>query len=194
MTESAYWESHYQKGETPWDKGEASPGLLDFFENQPDLMKGSVCIPGCGMGHDVRAWAKHGFQATGMDIAPSAVRGANQIVTEHELSCKILEQDFLSPKRKLRFQWVFEHTFYCAIHPSQRHDYLKALTEWLEPEGQFLAVHYLIDDVDGPPFGTTRQEVLERFGSHFSLIDDWTPRSYPNRTNLEHMFWWRKKH
>ena len=74
---------------------------------------------------------KSGFQATGMDIAPSAVRGANQIVTEHELSCQILEQDFLSPKRKLRFQWVFEHTFYCAIHPSQRHDYLEALTEWL---------------------------------------------------------------
>ena len=194
MTECAYWESHYQKGETPWDKGEASPGLLDFLQSHPDLMKGSVCIPGCGMGHDVRAWAKHGFQATGMDIAPSAVRGANQIVTEHQLSCQILEQDFLCPKRQLRFQWVFEHTFYCAIDPSQRHDYLEALTEWLEPAGQFLAVHYLIDDVDGPPFGTTRQEVLERFGSHFSLIDDWTPRSYPNRTNLEHMFWWRKKH
>ena len=55
MTERAYWESHYQKGETPWDKGEASPGLLDFLQSHPDLMKGSVCIPGCGMGHDVRA-------------------------------------------------------------------------------------------------------------------------------------------
>ena len=64
----------------------------------------------------------------------------------------------------------------------------------VEPAGQFLAVHYLIDDVDGLLLGMTRQEVLERFGSHFSLIDDWTPRSYPNRTNLEHMFWWRKKH
>ena len=58
MTESAYWESHYQKGENPWDKGEASPGLLDFLQSHPDLMKGSVCIPGCGMGHDARCSAE----------------------------------------------------------------------------------------------------------------------------------------
>ena len=53
-------------------------------------------------------------------------------------------------------------------------------------------VCYLIVDRDGPPFGTTREEVLERFSPHFELVADWVPRSYPNRAGLERMFWWRR--
>jgi len=53
-------------------------------------------------------------------------------------------------------------------------------------------VHYLIPDQDGPPFGTTREEVLARFSPHFELLQEWVPRSYPNRTGLELMLWWRK--
>jgi hypothetical protein len=34
---------------------------------------------------------------------------------------------------------------------------------------------------------------MERFSPHFDLMLDWVPRSYPNRTGLERMFWWRKK-
>jgi methyl halide transferase len=54
----AYWEDLYQKGDTQWEKGEASPGLVDFLCERPDLPKGTVLVPGCGFGHDVRAWAK----------------------------------------------------------------------------------------------------------------------------------------
>ena|GEM_PF-2504024 len=64
----------------------------------------------------------------------------------------------------------------------KRGDYLTALTRWLKPGGQFLAVHYFIPSEDGPPFGTTRDEVIKWFSHAFELIRDWVPRSYPNRT------------
>jgi len=54
-------------------------------------------------------------------------------------------------------------------------------------------VNYLIPDHDGPPFGTSRQELLQRFTPHFDLLSEWVPRSYLNRTGLERIFWWRKK-
>jgi len=54
-------------------------------------------------------------------------------------------------------------------------------------------VNYLIPDTDGPPFGTTREELLQRFSSRFQLICDFVPRSYPNRTGLERLFVWKKK-
>ena len=92
-----------------------------------------------------------------------------------------------------QFDWVFEHTLFCAIDPSERELYVQAVLRWLKPGGQYLAVNYLIPDQDGPPFGTTREEVVERFAPHFELLSEWTPRSYPNRTGLERMFWWRKK-
>src|SRR5688500_18060111 len=68
------WESRYQSGDMPWEKGDASPGLIDFLAAHPELPHGTVCVPGCGTGHDVRAWAKSEFDAHGFDIAPSAIR------------------------------------------------------------------------------------------------------------------------
>ena len=101
--------------------------------------------------------------------------------------------DFLNKNPSQRFDWIFEHTLFCAIAPEQRDDYVQAVLRWLNPSGHYLAVNYLIPDKDGPPFGTTREEQLARFSLHFDLKEEWVPRSYENRTNLERMFWWQKK-
>jgi hypothetical protein len=51
----------------------------------------------------------------------------------------------------------------------------------------------MIGDKEGPPFGCTQQELIERFGPKFELQQGWVPRSYPNRTGLELMLWWQRK-
>jgi len=79
------------------------------------------------------------------------------------------------------------------VDPGERELYVSAVRRWLKPGGQYLAVNYLIPDCAGPPFGTTREEVLARFTPHFDLLSEWVPRSYPNRTGLERMFWWRNR-
>ena len=56
-----YWEQRYQTRDMPWEKGAPSPGLVDFLAAHPDLPRGTVCVPGCGTGHDVREFAKAGF-------------------------------------------------------------------------------------------------------------------------------------
>ena len=68
------WEHRYQTKDMPWEKGAPSPGLVDFLSTAQSLPRGSVCVPGCGTGHDVRAWAGAGFDAFGFDLAPSAIR------------------------------------------------------------------------------------------------------------------------
>lgn len=187
-----YWEDRYQTGDMPWEKGAPSPGLVDFLSSHPQLDRGSVCVPGCGTGHDVRAWAKEGFNATGFDIAPSAVHLARQATEQAGLNAQFALVDFLTSDPPQVFDWVFEHTLFCAIQIAERDQYVEAVLRWLKPGGQYLAVNYLIPDRDGPPFGTTRQEVLERFSPHLQLIEEWVPRSYPNRVGLERMFWWRR--
>jgi len=187
------WEQRYQTGETPWDKGAPSPGLIDWLAAHPHLPRGAVLVPGCGTGHDVREWARHGFTVTGYDIAPSAVRQARESTGAASLNTSFQLGDFLADQPVRRFDWIFEHTCFCAIQPAQREDYVRAVQRWLKPGGQFLAVHYLIPDTDGPPFGTTRNEVVERFSPHFNLLEEWVPRSYPNRTGLELMLWWQRK-
>jgi SAM-dependent methyltransferase len=187
------WETKYQQGDTPWEKGEASPGLVDFLAAKRDLPRGRVLVPGCGFGHDVREWARAGYEVTGLDISPSAVRSARERLTSQEVArIEFIHADFLNDAPAAAYDWLFEHTLYCAIDPEQREDYCLAATRCLRPGGQFLAIHYLIPNEDGPPFGTTVDEIQSRFSRYFELVDSWVPRSYPNRTGLERIFWWRK--
>jgi cyclopropane fatty-acyl-phospholipid synthase-like methyltransferase len=188
-----YWEERYQTGDMPWEKGEPSPGLVDFLQAHPDLPKATVCVPGCGTGHDVRAWAKAGFKAFGFDLAPSAIRVAREKTAAAGLSAQFQLANFLTDDPPFAFDWLFEHTLFCAIQPAERQPYVNAVKKWLQPEGNYLAVNYLIPDKEGPPFGTTREELLGLFSEGFTLLKDWVPRSYPNRTGLERMMWWRRK-
>jgi methyl halide transferase len=187
------WETRYQTGDMPWEKGEASPGLVDFLAANRELPRGSVCVPGCGTGHDARAWAAAGFAVTGCDLAPSAVRLSCERTLAAGLKAQFLQTNFLRDEPPQPFDWLFEHTLFCAIQPVERDEYVRAALRWLKPGGQYLAVNYLIPDTEGPPFGTTREEVLSRFSPHFDLLKEWVPRSYPNRTGLELMLWWRRK-
>lgn len=177
----------------PWEKGAPSPGLVDFLAAQTSLPGETVCVPGGGTGHDAIEWAKAGFRTYGYDIAPSAIRlsveraGAAGVHAEFRLS------DFLRDPAPFPFDWLWEHTLFCAIQPNERDLYVEAVLRWLKPGGHYLAVNYLIPDEDGPPFGTTRDELLRRFSPGFDLKEEWVPRSYPNRTGLELMLWWKRR-
>lgn len=187
------WEGRYQSGDMPWEKGEPAPGLVDFLSAHPDLPRGTVAVPGCGTGHDVRAWARAGFRASGFDLAPSAVRLAAEKTAAAGLDARFAVRDFLAEPPEEPFDWLFEHTLFCAISPAHREAYVAAARRWIRPGGQFLAVHYMIRDVEGPPHGCHQEELMERFSPHFDLVRGWVPRSYANRVGLELMLWWRRK-
>jgi SAM-dependent methyltransferase len=189
-----YWEARYQTGDTRWDKGAPSPGLVDFLAAHPELPRGTVCVPGCGAGHDVREFARAGFAAFGFDIVPSAIRLAKEKTAAAGLKAEFQLADFLRAEPPRLFDWIFEHTLFCAVQRSERDEYVRAVLRWLKPDGQYLAVNYMIvEDSEGPPFPVTRQELWRRFSPHFELAEEWVPRSYPNRTGREQMFWWRRK-
>lgn len=188
-----YWETRYQTGDMRWEKGGPSPGLVDFLVAHPEVPRGTVCVPGCGTGHDVREFARAGFDASGFDIAPGAIRLSEQKTRAAGLKAKFQLADFLHDEPPQKFDWLLEHTLFCAIQPQERDDYVRAVLKWLKPGGQYLAVNYLIPDEDGPPFGTTRQELWRRFSPEFELVEELVPRSYPNRTGLELLLWWRRK-
>ena len=188
-----YWEQRYQTRDMPWEKGEPSPGLVDFLATHRQLPGETICVPGGGTGHDACEWSKAGFRVYGYDIAPSAVQLSSARAQAGKLSAAFRQADFLRDEPPFAFDWIFEHTLFCAIQPSERDLYRRAVIRWLKPGGNYLAVNYLIADTDGPPFGTTREDVVRRFSPYFRLQADWVPRSYPNRTGLERMFWWQRQ-
>ncbi len=184
------WESCYQRGETPWDKGSASPGLIDFLACRQ--VTGRVLVPGCGLGHDVRALSAAGARVVGLDIAPTAVDVARRVVPVGEESYEQGDLLQLAPELRGGFDWVWEHTCFCAIEPSLREAYVGAVASALRPGGRLLAVFYLDPGhgrgEDGPPFGVSPAELDWFFGGRFHLLEEWTPvRAYSGRLGRERM-------
>ncbi|MDR3377786.1 MAG: class I SAM-dependent methyltransferase, partial [Verrucomicrobiae bacterium] len=130
-----YWENRYHTHDMTWDKGAPSPGLVDFLAAHPDLPRGTVCVPGCGTGHDVREFARAGFTASGFDFVPNAVALATESTRAAGLTAEFQQADFLHDEPPRKFDWLFEHTLFCAIQPSERDDYVRAVLRWLKPGG-----------------------------------------------------------
>ncbi len=190
------WEEHYKIGDTPWDKGEPSPGLVDYLDTRP--LTGRILVPGCGYGHDARAIAEAGgsdASVLGIDTAPTAVRGAKARNTL--LNCEFELADFLvlPTAWKFAFDVLFEHTLFCAIDPEQRGSYAAAAADCLKNSGIFLAVFYTQPECcDGPPFGCNTEELDALFSHNFHLLEEWVPRrAYAGRENRELMRLYTKR-
>jgi SAM-dependent methyltransferase len=186
------WEKCYQAGETPWDHGSAAPPLLEVIERHGVALWGGgpVLVPGCGLGHDVRALAALGLPVLGLDIAETAVALASGItaVGGETYACG----DFLDPAWRVgrEFSAVWEHTCFCAINPALRQAYAEATAALLDAGQVLIGVFYLTpemaSDETGPPFKVSIEELEEIFGPWFERIDGWVPeRAYPSRVGRE---------
>ncbi|MGB8353311.1 MAG: methyltransferase [Chthoniobacteraceae bacterium] len=185
------WESRYKSGETPWEKGAPSPGLLEYLETNPPL-NGKILVPGCGRGHDVRAISNSSNEVTGLDIAPSAIQGADSFQKTGRETYRLEDLFNLPPDLRQAFDWVWEHTCFCAIDPSMRPAYVQAVSTALKPGGHLLAIFYLDpgndNENDGPPFGVTLAQLDAFFRDSFDLVREWLPsRAYPGREGREWM-------
>ena len=184
------WEAQYQNKDTPWEKGAPSPGLIDFLAT--DGVRGRVLVPGCGFGHDVRALAVKADEVVGLDIASLAVEAAQRfprIGGERYVHGNLFD---LPPEMRGAFDWVFEHTCFCAIDPAQRPAYVEAVAAALKPAGQLLAVFYLNPGNDspdeGPPFEVSIAELDRLYLPRFTLQREWLPQhAYPGREGREWM-------
>ena len=197
------WNERYRQGDTPWDKGRASPALVAWLNQNRGVITGPVLIPGCGTGHDVRAvaTAEPASFPLGIDISEIAVRRCRQQKTcgnegYRKANLFALPEDLMGT-----FNWVVEHTCFCAIDPEKRHAYVSAVAASLKPEGLLLGIFYLNprsnDDQpsSGPPHGTTIKELESLFlkNNIFTITKVMTPAAcYPEREGRERLVLLRK--
>jgi SAM-dependent methyltransferase len=184
------WEEQYQKGDTPWDKGAPSPGLVDFLATEP--LRGRVLVPGCGAGHDVRAIAHSAKEVVGVDVAPSAIELARGFLRVGGERYELANLFDLPASMRGSSDWVWEHTCFCAIEPALRPAYVAAVAGALRLGGGLLAIFYLDPGNDdpsaGPPYGVSRDDLNMLFAAHFDLEREWLPaRAYPGREGREWM-------
>lgn len=184
------WEAQYQKGETPWDKGAACPGLVDWLATAE--VRSPVLVPGCGVGYDVRALAASDAEVLGIDIAPSAISAAEAWPRAGRERYELADLFALPPHLRGAFATVWEHTCFCAIDPAQRPAYVEAVHAALRPGGELLAIFFLDPGNDspdeGPPFEVSLAELDGLFAPRFELLREWLPEhAYSGREGREWM-------
>ena len=177
------WQKQYEAGETPWDRGTAAPALVDFL-TRCGGMTGDVLVPGCGTGSDLIPIAQAGATSVlGLDIAPLAVQRAGEKLAGIP-SARVIESDlFVAAHGELagRFDWVWEHTCFCAIPLELRVAYVAAVAAALRPGGKLAGVFFINpwdeneDQTQGPPFGCSPEALIESFAPHFDIEESYRP-------------------
>ena len=163
----AYWEERWKNDQTGWDIGHPSPPITEYFDQITDK-DARILIPGCGNAWEGQYLIEQGFKhVTLLDISASAVEHIKRHLpaSAHD---HIVLGDFFEWEDEV--DYVVEQTFFCALHPSLRADYVKQAHRILVPGGKLVGV--LFDRTfghDHPPFGGSKEEYLPLFQSLFDL-------------------------
>lgn len=168
---SVDWSARYQSGETPWEKGEAHPELPFLLSKHHELVGDAVriLVPGCGFGHDAKLiHSVTRAEVLGLDLAKEAIKQARSAYYQAGLAWTVGDI-FTWPGC---YDFVFEHTCFCAIPVERRADYAASMARLIPEGGYLLGVFFLNPDhegEEGPPFGVTLDELKGFFDETFSL-------------------------
>lgn len=190
ITESSYWEERYQEQTPRWDLGEAAPPFLSLLnsENKPNL--GKTAVLGCGRGYDALLFAEHGFEVVGFDFAPTAIADSISLAKTTNNTAQFLQRDIFNLATEFPdyFDYVVEHTCFCAIPPERRTEYVQLVRSILRPNGELIALFFTHTRPGGPPFGSTPTEIRQYFEADFEILFlEPVLNSVPSRQGEEHI-------
>lgn len=180
---AADWSARYRDQDTPWDCGGPYPELVRRIETgslRPPHDGAHALVPGAGYGHDALALARAGWRVTAIDFAAGTRdAAANELESR---GGRFLAVDALAFGRDAtggddaecaRYDLVFDHTFFCAIHPTERGRWGEMVARCLAATGRLASVVFPGGkslDAGGPPWGTELDHQLAALGPDFETL------------------------
>lgn len=170
--------------EIPWNAEAPPEALVDLVERR-DVLPCPTIDLGCGAGNYVVYLATQGFDVTGVDISPSAIKLASENATKKGVRCHFIVADVLGDLHEIRqtFDFAYDWELLHHIFPEQRKTYIKNVHRLLNPRGKYLCVCF--SELD-PQFGGTgkyrktplntllyfssKGELRELFEPYFTII------------------------
>lgn len=152
----------------PWDSGLPAPELVRAIAGRP---AGRALDVGCGTGTNVRYLAEQGWQATGIDFAPSAITKAKRKLKDLPATLLVGDvtklESFPLPGP---FDLALDMGCWHSLAPEGQRRYAAGLAHWLKPGSHYL-LYAFQPDVSRNLWGFTREIVIETFARHFKLTN-----------------------
>ncbi|MCH2233812.1 MAG: TPMT family class I SAM-dependent methyltransferase [Crocinitomicaceae bacterium] len=162
-----FWDDRWANQNTGWDMGEVSPPLKAYFDQLKDKEL-RILIPGAGNAYEAEYLHKKGFKNVYViDISQGAVDSFYERVPDFPAE-HIKRGDFFQLTGV--FDLIVEQTFYCAIQPNMRNNYVMQAYNLLKSGGKIIGLLFDFPLESGPPFGGSYEEYKKRFENYFNLI------------------------
>ena len=108
------WANGLRPGQA-FDAAKVEPAFAKLLSTATDLPRGRALVPGCGRGYAVAALAKAGYDATGLEIAPTAAKAAEDYLNGEAdikgLLWKISCGDFFEHSPLEQYNLLYDCTF-----------------------------------------------------------------------------------
>lgn len=186
-----YWEKRYQSDTATWDIGSISAPLKEYID-QIENKSIKILIPGAGNAYELDYLIEKGFQ--NVFVIDYAQQPINAIIERNKtLKKHLICDDFFNHKET--YDLILEQTFFCALQPNLRENYVSKMHELLSEKGKIagLLFNFPLTEI-GPPFGGSYEEYLNLFSKKFKIKTlETSYNSIKPRANKELFFTFEKK-
>jgi SAM-dependent methyltransferase len=169
--ESLYEAAADGEAVVPWDRDEAHPVLVEWFERRAPSGRTAIVV-GCGFGADAEYVAARGFATTAFDLSPTAIRLARERHPDSPVDYTVGDLLDLPPEWIEAFDLVVEVITVQALPQELRAQSIANIARLVAPGGTLIVISGARDEgeeVDGPPWPLTRAEI-EAFGRELETV------------------------
>ena len=162
-----YWTERYDAGKDGWDLGCISPPIKEYIDQltNKDI---KILIPGAGNSHEAEYIHNQGFTNLYVcDISNVPLDNLKERVTTFPID-NLIHGNFFEIQDK--FDLVLEQTFFCALNPSLRQDYIEQMSKIIKRNGKLIGLLFSMEfDREGPPFGGVINNYKAMFSKKFDI-------------------------
>lgn len=137
--------------EIPWNIEDPPEALVELVE-AGEVQRCKTLDLGCGTGNYAIYLASKGFDVTGVDICPTAIRIAEENAKKKGVKCRFTVADLLGDLKEVEgiFDFAFDWELLHHMLPEQREKYVWNVHRKLNSKGRYLSVCFSEKD---PQFG-----------------------------------------
>jgi SAM-dependent methyltransferase len=165
--------NRYISGDLPWDIKRPDKNLVEVV-SKFGINPGKALDVGCGTGDNVFWLASQGFETTGTDIAPEAIKMAKDKALKVDKNVDFIVADFLKDQiRGAPFGFVFDRgCFHSFRKKRERKKYAKQVHKHLSKNGFWLSLVGSYDDgrLDVGPPKRTAMDIVSATEKYFEII------------------------
>jgi len=135
----------------PWNS-ETPPDMLVELVESGKVRPCRTIDLGCGAGNYAIYLAAHGFDVTGIDSSPAAIKIATEKAQRQNVRCRFIVADLIGDLHEVqeRFDFAYDWEFLHHIFPDDRKTYVNNVSKILNRGALYLSVSFSETD---PQFG-----------------------------------------